>query len=164
MYPATFIIYSILSMFSFSQSFFYKAALVFAALCIIYFLVFKGTGKKKIVYFFLLTLLTFLIKLPYFFLGELNPDESQWITIIRIWNEEFNPYINSDVGSSGVLALIPLYLVNKIIPLHYSTIRILGTIFDLLTIYLTYKIFLAHLKQNKNLLFISLAVLYCMLN
>jgi hypothetical protein len=151
-------------MLSFSQSFLYKIALIFVAVYLIYLLVFKSTGRNKIFYLLLITLLTFLIKLPYFFLGELNPDESEWITIVKIWNVDFNPYISSDPQTSGIIALIPLYLFDKLIPLNYSTIRILGTFFDLLTIYLTYQILLQHLKQNKNLLFIVLFVLYCMLN
>ncbi|MEO7293192.1 MAG: hypothetical protein ABIW34_08825 [Ginsengibacter sp.] len=151
-------------MISIMQSFIYKAALIFVALSIIYLLVFKDNGKRNIIYLLFITLLTFLIKLPYFTLGDLNPDESEWITIVKTWNVNFNPYINTDPHTTGIIALLPFSLLNKLIPIHYSTIRIVGTLFDLLTIYLTYQILLQHLKQNKKLLFIALAVLYCMLN
>jgi len=151
-------------MIPFTQSFIYKEALIFVAIYIIYLLVYKDNGSGKIIYLLFITLLTFLIKLPYFTLGELNPDESEWITIVKTWNVNFNPYINTDPHTTGVIALIPLYLLNKLIPIHYSAIRILGTLFDLLTIYMTYKILVQHLKQNKKLFFIALALLYCMLN
>ena len=151
-------------MLSFTQSFIYKAALIFAAIYVIYLLVFKDKGKNKIIYLLIITFLTFLIKLPYFFIGELNPDEGEWMTIVKIWNADFNPYINNDPHTTGIIGLMPLYLFDKLIPLHYSTIRIVGTLFDLITIFLTYRILLPHLKQNKKLLFIALAVLYCMLN
>ncbi len=146
------------------QLFFYKAVLFFLVVHILYVLVFKSTGKSKLIYLVIIALLTFLIKLPYFSLGELNPDESEWITIVQIWKVNFSPYINSDPHTSGIVALLPLYLLDIFISLNYSSIRILGTVFDLLTIYLTYRILQSHLKQNKMLLFLALAVLYCMLN
>ncbi len=149
---------------SFVQSFIYKAALISTVIYILFLFVFKSTGNKKILCLLLITLLTFLIKLPYFFLGELNPDEGEWIMLIKIWNVDFNPYISSDPQTSGIIALLPLYLFDKFIPLNYSTIKIFGTLIDLLTTYLAYRILLPHFRQNKNLLFVSLIVLYCMLN
>ncbi len=148
----------------FTHSFLYKAVTIFAALYMIYLLVHRSTASNKIFYLLIITLLSFLIKLPYFFLGGLNPDESEWITIIKIWHVNFNPYINSDPHTTGIFGLLPLYLFDKLIPLNYATLRILETVFDLFTIYLTYKILLSHHRQNKNLLFISLAVMFCLLN
>ena len=131
-------------------------------LYILYLIVFKTSNR--VLYTILLIGLTFLIKLPGFYYNCFCIDEPIWIECSRALTANFNPYINVDPTTSGIGALIPLYLFNQLIHLNYFTIRILQTIMDLGTLYFSYKVLMSRLGNNKRLLWISIMFLYGILN
>jgi len=121
--------------------------------------------KHRTLYAFALIGLTFLIKLQNFFLDDsYNSDEPYWIAGVRLLADNFNPYITCNPLSSGIGALIPLYLFNAIIHLNFFTIRVLETIMDLVTLFFSYKMLSNRLKNNRALLFLGMVILFCFLN
>ncbi len=131
-------------------------------LWVIYLIVFGS--RNKALYTILLIGLTFLIKLPGFYYNSYSVDETGWIACVRSLRDHFDPYINVDPTTSGIGALIPLYLFSLLFHLDYFSIRIFETMMDLATLHFTYKILLSRLGNNKRLLYVGLILLYSVLN
>jgi len=128
----------------------------------LYLIIYKS--KNKGLYTILLVALTFLIKFNTFYFNCGSNDETGWIAYVHALAADFNPYISVDPTTSGIGALIPLYLFDQIIHINYFTIRLLETIIDMVTLYFTYKILITRIGNNKNLLYLSMMFLYCILN
>jgi len=124
----------------------------------LYLIVFKK--EHKLLYVIALIGLTFLIKLPNLYFDGYGSDEPSWITTVHEMANNFNPYITFDPTTSGIGAMIPLYLFNTIFHINYFTLRLFETIIDLTTLFFTFKVLESRLNQNKPLLYLAMVLFY----